>query len=73
LGCGGIYSANVSVVAHWFKRRRGLAMGFVTSGAAIGGIFFPVVVRSLLQNVGFPWCMRILGFVLTVTLGLANL
>ncbi|ESK84786.1 monocarboxylate permease [Moniliophthora roreri MCA 2997] len=73
LGCGGIFSATVSVMAHWFKRRRGLAMGFVTSGAAIGGIFFPVVIRSLVQNIGFPWCMRTLGFVLTVTLGLANL
>ncbi|KAF9254616.1 MFS general substrate transporter [Marasmius fiardii PR-910] len=72
-GCGGIYSANVAVVAHWFKLRRGLAMGFVTTGAALGGIFFPVVIRTLVQNVGFPWCMRTLGFVLMTTLGMANL
>ncbi|KAL0563378.1 hypothetical protein V5O48_018691 [Marasmius crinis-equi] len=58
IGSGGIYSANVAVIAHWFKLRRGLVMGWTTAGSAVGGIFFPVVIRALLQNVGFSWCMR---------------
>ncbi|THU87429.1 MFS general substrate transporter [Dendrothele bispora CBS 962.96] len=72
LGCGGIYSSNTAVIAHWFKRRRGLALGIITVGASIGGIFFPIVIRSLIQRVGFTWCMRTLGFILMFTLGLAN-
>jgi MCP family monocarboxylic acid transporter-like MFS transporter 10 len=81
----------MGVISHWFKRRQGLALGFVTAGASIGGTVLPIVIRNLIKNVGyafnrvdnvasltvcttrFHWTMRILGLILLVVLGFANL
>ena len=38
------------VMAHWFKRRLGLAFASMFGGGSIGGCFFPVVVRALFQH-----------------------
>ncbi|KAJ7696941.1 MFS general substrate transporter [Mycena rosella] len=73
LGCGLTFGNSGVVITHWWRRRRGLAFGIAASGAAVGGTFFPLVMRKLLQDLGFPWTCRIIGFVLIVTLGIANL
>jgi MFS family permease len=53
LGCGGIFSATPAVVAHWFQKRRGLAMGLVATGSSLGGTVFPIAVKYLLPRVGY--------------------
>ena len=53
IGCGGVFSPTPAVVAHWFKRRRGFAMGFVAAGASIGGAVLPVTAWNLLPQVGY--------------------
>ncbi|TFK63766.1 MFS general substrate transporter [Pluteus cervinus] len=73
LASGGIFGPTTAVIAHWFKRRRGLAMGFVAIGSSIGGTVLPIAARLLIPKVGFPWTMRIIGFILIVTLGMANI
>ena len=35
-----------SIVGHWFRVRRGLALGFVTVGAAFGGIFYSLLLKA---------------------------
>ncbi|KAL0569492.1 hypothetical protein V5O48_012474 [Marasmius crinis-equi] len=72
LGTGGVIAINLSIVGHWFKRRRGLAVSVVATGASIGGVSFPIIIRALLLRVGFPWCMRIVGFLLMLLLGVGN-
>ena len=52
LGCGGIFSPTTAVVAHWFKKRRGLAMGYMAAGASVGGTLFPIIAKNLLPLVG---------------------
>lgn len=42
----------MSVMAHWFKRRRSTTLGIITFAASIGGIVFPVVFRNLLITIG---------------------
>ncbi|KAJ7104536.1 major facilitator superfamily domain-containing protein [Mycena crocata] len=61
------------VIGHWFKERRGLAMGFQAMGSSVGGTLFPIVARNLIPRVGFPWTIRIIGFILIVSLGISNL
>ncbi|KAL9014973.1 MAG: hypothetical protein Q9180_008910, partial [Flavoplaca navasiana] len=44
--------------------QRALAIGFAASGAATGGLVFPVIVQQLLPKIGFGWTVRVLGFVM---------
>ncbi|KIM36456.1 hypothetical protein M413DRAFT_78221 [Hebeloma cylindrosporum] len=71
--CGGIFGPTAAVIAHWFKKRRGLAMGIVAMGSSLGGTILPITAKNLLPKVGFPWTMRCLGFILLAILGASNL
>ncbi|KAJ7493780.1 MFS general substrate transporter [Mycena latifolia] len=73
MGCGITYGISTTAITHWWKKRRGLAFGIASSGSAVGGIFFPIVMRQLLDDLGFTWTCRIVGFVLIVAFGTANL
>ena len=50
--CGGIFGPTAAVIAHWFKKRRGLAMGIVAVGSSLGGVVLPIVTKSLIPVVG---------------------
>jgi MFS family permease len=54
----------VTVVAKLFTRRRGLAIGLALSGSSIGTVIFPIMLRSLLPQLGWSWSMRIVAFVI---------
>ncbi|KAF8647499.1 hypothetical protein AX16_006704 [Volvariella volvacea WC 439] len=69
---GGIFAPTGAVIAHWFKKRRGFAMGLVAVGSSVGGTVLPIAIRSLIPLVGFAWTMRITGFILLFVLGVAN-
>lgn len=67
---GGIFFCPVmGLISTYFDKNRGIAMGFATSGNAVGGIIYSLVVRQLLPSLGFAWTVRILGFINLVTLG----
>jgi MFS family permease len=53
-------------VAHWFMARRGLASGIAFIGSGFGGVLFPLMIQSLLPQVGWGWSIRILALVLLV-------
>lgn len=42
----------MSIVAHWFKKRRGTAMGVIAFVSSIGGTVFPITFRNLKDIVG---------------------
>ncbi|KAJ7509882.1 major facilitator superfamily domain-containing protein [Mycena galericulata] len=73
LSCGMIFGPNMGIIGHWFRRKRGLAMGISAMGSSIGGTIFPIATHKLIPLVGFPWTMRICAFILIFTLGFANL
>ena len=56
----------VALVGRYFKRSRAAATGFVVAGSSLGGIVWPIVIDRLLNgtSVGFPWTMRIIGFIM---------
>ena len=53
----------ISSISHYFDRRRGLAVGIIVAGSSAGGIVWPLSLAALFRSVGFPWAMRICGFV----------
>ena len=64
LGNGLVFCPTVSLVATYFSKNRAVAMACTASGAATGGIVFPVIAQQLLPKVGFAWTVRAMGFVI---------
>ncbi|KAK3995276.1 major facilitator superfamily domain-containing protein [Cladorrhinum sp. PSN332] len=62
----------LSVLAHWFEKKRGLAAGIVFVGSSLGGAVFPLVLKSTLTKLGWAWSMRILALVVASLLGMGN-
>ena len=51
-------------VSHWFFERRGLASGIAFVGGGFGGVLFPLMIQSLIPQVGWAWSIRALGLIL---------
>ncbi|KAF7855424.1 hypothetical protein EAF04_010167 [Stromatinia cepivora] len=64
LGNGLTFCPALSVLSTYFARNRALAVGLAAAGAASGGLVYPVAVNFLLGEVGFPWTLRIVGFIM---------
>ncbi|KAI6043380.1 major facilitator superfamily domain-containing protein [Pisolithus marmoratus] len=70
---GIIYGQAISVVSHWFSKKKGMALGVVSIGSSLGGTLFPIAAQNLIPRVGFKWTVRACGFVILIALGIANL
>lgn len=62
-GSGIVYLTAFAVVVQWFKTKKALAVGICSTGSSVGGVFWPIAVRRLINEVGFSWTNRILGFI----------
>ncbi|KAI6040589.1 MFS general substrate transporter [Pisolithus marmoratus] len=49
---GIIYGQAISVVSHWFTKKRGTALGVVSIGSSLGGTLFPIAAQNLIPHVG---------------------
>ncbi|OQE07423.1 hypothetical protein PENVUL_c013G06052 [Penicillium vulpinum] len=58
-----VFTPSVACIAHWFLRRRALATGIAATAGGIGGIIFPILIANLADSLGFPWAIRIIGFI----------
>ena len=45
--------ATKTLVARWFNRRLGLAIGLTMSASSLAGIFFPVLFAWLIETIGW--------------------
>lgn len=43
----------MGVISHWFKERRGIALGLMATGSSCGGTIFPIMVTRLINDVGY--------------------
>ncbi|KAI1858963.1 uncharacterized protein JN550_012225 [Neoarthrinium moseri] len=68
---GAIFNASLQCCMGWFLKRRALALGIVASGSSIGGVVLPILMEQLIPKIGFPWTMRIVGFVIHALCGVA--
>ncbi len=66
LGNGLLFCPTLSLMSTYFTKKRSLAIGIAASGSATGGLIFPAIVQQLLPKIGFPWTVRVLGFVMLV-------
>ncbi len=53
--------ATTAIVARWFVRRRGQALGITALGSAAGGIAFPPIVTALIEHFGWRGAAGVMG------------
>ncbi|KAF7289008.1 MFS general substrate transporter [Mycena indigotica] len=73
LGMGILFLPCISIAAHYFKRRRGLAVGIILSGAPIGAVVYPLILNHTFPRWGFGWAVRTVAFLDLALLIMANL
>ncbi|OAA59771.1 major facilitator superfamily transporter monocarboxylate [Niveomyces insectorum RCEF 264] len=72
LGNGCIFCPSLATVSTYFSTHRSLALGVTAAGSATGGLVYPSLFRQLLPQIGFPWAMRVSGFIQLATLLVVN-
>lgn len=68
IGAGLMFTPSVTVLQSYFSTKFGLATGLAASGSAFGGIIYPIVLYRLVDQIGFGWSVRVLGFISLATL-----
>lgn len=59
IASGFMFLPAVSVVSHYFSRRRGIALGILATGSSVGGVVYPLLLNNLISSgVGFAWGVR---------------
>jgi MFS family permease len=71
IGSSLLYFPMLAAAPEYFDTHRGSAMGFILSGAGIGGLTFAPLTRVLLAKVGAAWSLRIIGAIAAV-IGILN-
>ncbi|MBX3278381.1 MAG: MFS transporter [Acidobacteria bacterium] len=61
LGPGTSAVPHASLIARWFDRRRGLAMGLAMGGTGLGGIIWPPAAQALIDAFGWRLSYALLG------------
>jgi MFS family permease len=67
LGAGLLFTPALAVLPTYFTTRLGLAVGLCASGSSFGGIIYPIVFYRLIDQIGFSWSVRVLGFIALAT------
>ncbi|EJD00226.1 MFS general substrate transporter [Fomitiporia mediterranea MF3/22] len=60
---GFIFIECITVISHWFSSRKPLAFAAVSFGGSLGGIIYPIMIRTMLLEVGFKWTVRTIAFI----------
>ncbi|KAG5855417.1 monocarboxylate transporter 9b [Anguilla rostrata] len=61
LGLGLVYAATVTITCQYFDKRRGLALGIVTTGTSVGGFLYATGQNELIELFGIDGCLLIIG------------
>lgn len=64
LGAGCLFIPAVAILPTYFSTKIGLAVGIAASGSSLGGIIYPIVFYRLIDQIGFGWTVRVLGFMI---------
>ncbi|KAF2843427.1 MFS general substrate transporter [Patellaria atrata CBS 101060] len=72
VGCGCLFVPSVAILSTYFTTRIATATGIAASGSSLGGVIYPIMLNKLQPQVGFPWAVRIIGFLVLATLLIPN-
>ncbi|XP_060097074.1 monocarboxylate transporter 9 [Heteronotia binoei] len=61
LGCGLLYTATVTITCQYFEKRRGLALGLISTGSSVGLFIYAALQRKLIELYGLDGCLLIVG------------
>ncbi|KAI0024379.1 major facilitator superfamily domain-containing protein [Xylariomycetidae sp. FL0641] len=71
LGTSFLSIPSIALVPGYFTPpRRARAMGLATLGSGLASTLYPILFQNLQPRIGFPWTVRVLGF---ITLALSSL
>ncbi|KAI1126930.1 major facilitator superfamily domain-containing protein [Nemania abortiva] len=70
LGGGCLFVPSVAILPTYFSNRVAFFIGLAGSGSGIGGIIYPLAFQRLLDNLGFAWAVRVMGFIMLATLAI---
>ena len=70
LGFACLYAPVLAVTGLWFNRRRGLAIGIVTAGGALGQGIMPYAANALIDGVGWRFAYAIMAVATTALLAI---
>ncbi|KAL2202782.1 MFS general substrate transporter [Sarocladium strictum] len=71
IGTGLNFLPSLAIAATYFTTKRSLAIGIVASGGSIGSTIYPIVFERLEPRIGFPWTVRVMGFIALATLSIS--
>jgi MFS family permease len=60
--------ANQVLIARWFERRRGQAMGYAYLGLGLGGVVAPLLVNYLARSLGWRHALELIGVTMLLVL-----
>lgn len=61
LGCGLVYASTLTITCQYFDKRRGLALGIVTTGTSVGAFIYATAQNELIVLFGLDGCLLIIG------------
>jgi len=64
---------SVTCLSQYYRRNRAFMIGLSATGASIAGIIYPIMLRQLFVRIGFPWAIRIFGFLIFALVGVGTL
>ncbi|ODM16435.1 hypothetical protein SI65_07942 [Aspergillus cristatus] len=64
IGNGLLFTPCIALVSTYFTKRRAFALSLAACGAPVGGVIFPIIAQQLSPKIGYPWAIRVMGFII---------
>ncbi|XP_071770694.2 monocarboxylate transporter 9-like [Centroberyx gerrardi] len=61
IGAGLVYAASLTIICLYFDKKRGLALGIITTGTSAGGFLYATLQNELIDLFGLDGCLLIIG------------
>ncbi|KAK4241527.1 hypothetical protein C8A03DRAFT_30249 [Achaetomium macrosporum] len=71
LGAAGAFIPGLVAAGQYFKKRRALVLGIVSSGSSCGGVIFPIMLARLFDQIGFRATLRYTALMIGIMLAIA--